>query len=125
MATRRNGALAAFLARFLTGPRFDATRFAHELDWSQIELGIYLKKSPQAISKTPTLAASQDQLARLAALVEHAFDLNGGDMALTAAWLRTPERALKNRSPKQLILAGEIEAVEGLLEELDVEVLAS
>jgi hypothetical protein len=121
MAARQHStAMANFLGRF-TDPsgRYDAIRFARELDWRQDEIAIYLNKSPAAVSKNPTSATGQDALARLAALVQHVFELNGENMGLTVAWLRTPIRALDGASPKKMILLHEIGVVENLLDEME------
>ncbi|MCU1277087.1 MAG: hypothetical protein JWM53_633 [bacterium] len=121
MAARQHStALASFLGRFTDGGgRYDATKFAGELDWRQEDIAAYLNKTPAAVSKNPTSATSQDELARLAALVQHAYELNGDDMRLTVTWLRTPIRALDGASPKQMIAAREIVVVENLLDEME------
>ena len=121
MAARQHStALASFLGRFTDeSGRYDATRFARELDWRQEDMAAYLGKTPAAVSKNPTSATSQDELARLAALVQHAYELNAEDMRLTIAWLRTPIRALDGASPKQMITARELAVVEDLLDEME------
>ena len=121
MAARQHStAIASFLGRFTDGAgRYDATEFARELDWRQEDLAAYLEKTPAAVSKNPAAATSQDGLARLAALVQHVYELNGDDMRLTVAWLRTPVRALDGASPKQMIAAREIAVVENLLDEME------
>jgi hypothetical protein len=120
MAARQHSALgAAFLGRFLTESRYDAIKIANALDWRQEDVAAYLDKSPAAISRNSTSATSQDELARLVALVQRVYELNSEEMPLTVAWLRTPIRALDNESPKHFITAREIGVVENLLDEMD------
>jgi hypothetical protein len=113
-------AIGSFLGRFIDNHGdYDATRFADELRWRQEDIAAFLDKTPGAVSKNPRAATSQDELARLAKLVEHAYALNGNNMALTLAWLRAPIRALDNRAPKQLITERKIGLVEELLVEME------
>jgi hypothetical protein len=120
MVREHSQAIGSFLGIFVgEDGLFDASRVAEALRWNQEDIAGYLGKTPGAVSKNPTSATSQDALARLAAFVQHAYELNAHNMGLTVAWLRTPIRALDNKAPKQLITEQRLDVVENLLREME------
>jgi hypothetical protein len=119
MAARHHAAISAFVGQFLSDGRFDAAKVAAALDWNQEDVAAYLDKTPGALSRNPTSSTSQDELARLVALVQRVYGLNGDDLGMTRAWLRMPIRALDNQSPKKLITERHLDVVENLVDEYD------
>lgn len=100
------------------GRRYDAGKIAKLLDWSLKDMGTYLRKDPSTVSRFGASALHQESLAALAGLVlrmRNAF----GSIELAVAWARTPARALDGASPKQLILAQNLQAVHRLLDEME------
>ncbi len=98
--------------------RYDAAKFARYLDWDQSDIARYLGKDRSAVSARPTAPSFQDHLAQLAAVIREALEFVGSD-SLLRAWLRTPVRALGDRSPKELILANQVGLVSALLRETE------
>jgi|SRR5581483_4163460 len=112
--------LGASLRKFTDGlGRYDAVKLAQALDWEQREIARFLDKDPSAISKNPASPGYQEPLARLVALFERLIELSGGDGAAAVAWMRTPILALDNASPKEFLLAGELEVIENLVGEYE------
>lgn len=100
------------------GTKYDAEQLAKMLEWSLEDMGTYLRIQPAAVTHFGSLALRQESLVALAKLVLHmkrAF----GDKEHAAEWCRTPIRALDGASPKQLILAQNLHAIHGLLDEME------
>src|SRR5258707_9212533 len=122
MPTRTEGAIkskASLLQEVLdSSGRYDAAKFARYLDWDQSDIAKFLGRDRSAVSARPTAPSFQDHLAQLAAVIREALEFVGND-SLLRAWLRTPLRALDDRSPKQLILSNQVGLVSALLRETE------
>jgi hypothetical protein len=122
MPTRPEGAIkskASLLQEVLdSSGRYDAAKFARYLDWDQSDIAKFLGRDRSAVSARPTAPSFQDHLAQLAAVIREALEFVGND-SLLRAWLRTPLRALDDRSPKQLILSNQVGLVSALLRETE------
>jgi hypothetical protein len=100
------------------GCKYDAERLAKLLDWNVEDMGAYLRMDAAAVKNFGSLALRQESLAALARLVLHMKRAFGGKEA-AAEWCRTPIRAFDGASPKQLILAQNLQAIHGLLDEME------
>jgi len=98
---------------------YDAARLARLLHWEKQEIAAFLKKNPSALSRQTTSRTGQQALARLAATFRHLLDVTNNDIAQARAWLYTPIQALDGRSPKELMLSGDLEIVANLLDEIE------
>jgi hypothetical protein len=98
--------------------RFDAAKIARLLGWSLADLGHYLDRDPSTVSRSRAAQTHQDRLAVLAALVQETFVLMNEDLPATIAWFRTPIAALDWKSPRELILSGEVRMVTNLVNEV-------
>jgi RES domain-containing protein len=99
--------------------RYDATKLAKLLDWTQQEIAEYLDKNPSSVSRFSSSLTYQQPLSELAAIFSHLLSLMGDDLRITRAWLRTPLRVLGGKSPKEKILHHDLKAVHSLLEEVE------
>jgi len=99
--------------------RYNATKLAKLLDWTQQEMAEYLDKDPSAISRYSSSLSYQQPLSELAAIFSHLLSLFDNDLKHTRAWLRTPIRVLDGQSPKEKILNHDLKAVHSLLDEVE------
>jgi len=99
--------------------RYDATKLAKLLDWTQQEIAQYLDKDPSSISRFSSSLIYQQPLSELAAIFSHLLSLMGDDLRITRAWLRTPIRVLDGKSPKEKILNHDLKTVNSLLDEVE------
>lgn len=114
----RRGGSASILAEVVddTG-RYDARRLAEELGWTQAMIAGYVGRDPSTISRHGTSSRVQEELARLAALLQKL--LRHMPLNQARAWLRTPAAALDRSTPQHLIVNGKIDLVERLLDEIE------
>jgi hypothetical protein len=98
--------------------RYDAAKIARLLGWSLADLAHYLDRDPSTVSRSRSAHAHQDRLAALAALVQEMFLLMNEDLPATIAWFRTPIAVLDWKSPRDLILSGELRMVRNLVDEV-------
>ena len=103
--------LVSILAPALRGKdgRLDAERVVSWLKISLRELASAIGVSHQALSKTPTSPSAQEGLVPFARL--HA--LLGELLTPTQAtqWLRSPQTAFDGRTPRELIIGGQVDQV--------------
>jgi hypothetical protein len=99
--------------------RYDATKLAKLLDWTQQEIAQYLDKDPSSVSRFSSSLIYQQPLSELAAIFSHLLSLMGDDLRITRAWLRTPIRVLDGKSPKEKILNHDLKTVNSLLDEIE------
>ncbi len=98
--------------------RYDAFKLAEYIDWSKQEMAAFLRKHPSSLSRESASLAVQEPLAALAAVVKELLFLVDEDQSIARAWLRTPIRVLDEKSPKEVILAGNLDTVASLLGEI-------
>lgn len=98
--------------------RYDAFKLAEYIDWSKQEIAAFLRKHPSTLSRESASVSVQHPLAALAAVVKELLLLVNDDPPIARAWLRTPNRVLDEKSPKEVILAGRLDAVASLLGEI-------
>ena len=98
--------------------RLHAWKLAELLGWQPDDIARYLGVQKSTISHNPTSLKHQDSLARLAGTFLHAFNLMNGDLGLVRTWLRTPVPVLQRATPRELVLTGQIDRVESLLDEV-------
>ena len=92
---------------------------ARFVDWNQQDIAEFLGVNPSSLSRNSAAEKFQDPLSRLAAAIKHLLDVTGGDMAQARAWLRTPIQVLDGKSPKEMILGGQLDVVRDLLNEME------
>jgi hypothetical protein len=95
--------------------RYDASKLAKLLGWSLADMARYLDRDASTISRSGSASVHQD---RLAALVQETFLLMDEDLPTTIAWFRTPIQVFDWRSPRDLILLGDVSTVRNLLAEV-------
>jgi hypothetical protein len=115
MATLRKSVIRNAIDK--TG-RYDASKLAKMLGWSLADMGRYLDRDASTISRSGSASVHQDRLAALAALVQETFLLMDEDLPPTIAWFRTPIQVLDWKSPRDLILLGDVSRVRNLLAEV-------
>jgi hypothetical protein len=98
--------------------RYNASRLAKLLGWSLADMGRYLDRDASTLSRSGSASVHQDRLAALAALIQEAFLLMDENLPVTVAWFRTPIQVLDWKSPRDLILRGEVSKVRNLLSEV-------
>jgi hypothetical protein len=98
--------------------RYDASKLAKLLGWSLADMARYLDRDASTISRSGSASVHQDRLAALAALVQETFLLMDEDLPTTIAWFRTPIQVFDWRSPRDLILLGDVSTVRNLLAEV-------
>lgn len=123
-AIARQSAQALFPnAQILRGAHEDghlhAWKVAELLGWQPDDLARYLGVQKSTISHNPTSLKHQDSLARLAAMFLHAFNLMNGDLGLVRTWLRAPVPVFQRATPRELVISGQIDRVESLLDEVE------
>ena len=96
---------------------FDPEKIAAMLDWTPDEMRQYLDQQPQSIPKRAAVSATHVSLHCLATLIQEVFELMREDIYDMRAWFCTPIKALDGRSPRDMILAGELERVSALVDE--------
>lgn len=96
---------------------FDPEKVADLLDWTSDEVRRYLDQQPSSILKSVTVSATHVRLHSLATLVQEVFELMHEDIYEMRAWFQAPIKALDGRSPRDMILAGELERVSALVDE--------
>lgn len=99
--------------------RYDAVKLAGLLDWSKADVAKYLGKDRSALQRFPAAATYQEALGALAEAFLKLLGLLSEDLPSARAWLRTPVRALGSRTPRALIVGGELERVRALLDEIE------
>jgi hypothetical protein len=95
--------------------RFDALRIAQELALEITDVARILQRSPSGIRSDRDSRALQIELARLARLVRDLSLLLDDSPARMRFWLRTPHPELGDRAPFDLLLQGQVEAIERLV----------
>jgi hypothetical protein len=96
---------------------FDPEKVADLLDWTPDEVRRYLDQQPSSIPKSVTVSATHVRLHSLATLIQEVFELMHEDIYEIRAWFQAPIKALDGRSPRDMILAGELERVSALVDE--------
>ena len=96
---------------------FDPKKIADLLDWTPNEMRQYLDHQPLSIPKRAAVSAAHVRLHSLATLIQEVFELMSEDIYDMRAWFCTPIKALDGRSPRDMILAGELERVSALVDE--------
>lgn len=97
------------------GDRLHAGKLAELLGWKPDDVAAFLGVHKSTLSSQK----HQDGLARLGAVVVHAYELMNRDLGLVLTWLRAPIPVLDRRTPKDLIVEGHIDRVESLLDEVE------
>ncbi len=96
---------------------FDPEKVADLLDWTPDEVRRYLDQQPSSIPKSVTVSATHVRLHSLATLIQEVFELMHEDIYEMRAWFQAPIKALDGGSPRDMILAGELERVSALVDE--------
>lgn len=103
---------------------FDARQVAALLGWQLDDLARFLERAKSSVYRNPDAAGTQDALGKLVGLYQDMAKLlvppQGAALsaqAATRAWFRTSIYALDGKSPKDKILAGDIESVRRLVNE--------
>jgi putative toxin-antitoxin system antitoxin component (TIGR02293 family) len=99
--------------------RYNVDALAKCLDWTKAEIAKFLETGPSTLSREAAPQKHQDNLARLAAVMKHLLDHTGNDVGQARAWLRTPLLVLDHKSPKDVILSGNLDIVTALLDEIE------
>ncbi len=96
---------------------FDPEKIADLLDCTPDEMRRYLDQQPLSIPKHVTVSATHVRLYSLATLIQEVFELMREDIYEMRAWFQAPIKAVDGRSPRDMILAGELERVSALVDE--------
>ena len=96
---------------------FDPEKVADLLNWTPDEVRRYLDQQPSSIPKSVTVSATHVRLHSLATLIQEVFELMHEDISEMRAWFQAPIKAVDGRSPRDMILAGELERVSALVDE--------
>ena len=103
---------------------FDARQVATLLAWPLEDVANFLDRPKSTVYRNPDAPGTQDALGRLVGLFQDMAKLLAppqkealSALAATRAWFKTAIYALDGKSPKERILAGDIESVRRLVNE--------
>jgi Protein of unknown function (DUF2384) len=103
---------------------FDARQVANLLGWQADDIARFLGRSTSSLYRNPDAAATQDDLGKLVGLYQDMVKLLAPPQAdalsaeaATRAWFRTSAYVLDGKSPKDKILAGDLDSVRRLVNE--------